>query len=80
LKDEFPRTSLSRQDTAYCFAEDIFNHHVNVPSFVCSTFSPLSFRNFSPKTGKKEKHVKVLLSRKQYDRNKNNKEPFEEKV
>jgi hypothetical protein len=42
---------------------------------------PLSVsENFSPKTGKKEKHVKVLLSRKQYDRNKNNKEPFEEKV
>jgi hypothetical protein len=79
LKDQFPRTSLNRQDTAYCFVEDIFNHQ---RSIICLLhIFPSQFQKFfSPKTGKKEKHVKVLLSRKQYDRNKNNKEPFEEKV
>jgi hypothetical protein len=42
---------------------------------------PLSVsEKISTKNREKEKHVKVLLSRKQYDRNKNNKEPFEEKV
>ncbi len=60
MKDQFPRTSLSRQDTAYCFVEDILT--INVPSFVCSTFSHLSFRNFfHQKQGKKKSTLKCCF-------------------